>query len=276
MLGLQRHQGHQVCVVPAVQTFAGRIASPILGMCGMALVCGMASVACAQTIDKADEADTVIAAMSQTYRKMGNRFLIRATIQKQVRYGQTRRDWLDREYRLVTDGARTRTELIVKGKPTYVVIFRDPNLSLYMEPPNGSATLPAWDPGAEPMRLMMGRLQTAFFQRFADLAYTPYAVTSYSMQDVKVGKERRHCHRMKLRPAADLPQTWQAELWIDADTFLVHRVRLNMEQQEVPGMLDEDVQFLEIVSGDAVPLELLDWQPPPETAELDYIPRYPP
>lgn len=126
------------------------------------------------------------------------------------------------------------------------------------------------------MRMMVGRLQTTLFQRFADLAHTRYAVTAYSMQNVKVGRERRLCHRLNLGPASDLPRTWKAEVWIDAETFWIHRAKLRMEQEESRSVLEEDVRFVEIRSVVSVPGDLLDWQPPQGTGELRRIPRYSP
>ncbi len=75
----------------------------------------------AQTTPDGHEADDVIAAMSQTYRRIGMRYLIRAVIQTRVCYGATSREWGDREYRLVTDGMRTRAESLVAGRPNDVV-----------------------------------------------------------------------------------------------------------------------------------------------------------
>jgi hypothetical protein len=80
------------------------------------------------------------------------------------------------------------------------------------------------------MRMMVGRLQTTLFQRFADLAHTQDAVTAYSMQNLKVGRERRLCHRLSLRPDPDLPPTWHAEVWIDGETFLIHRAKRRKDQ----------------------------------------------
>lgn len=258
------------------RTIVKRVPRFALGTRTVVLFCLMALTGDAQTTADGYEADDVIAAMSQTYREMGNQYLIRAVIQKRVRYGATSREWGNREYRLVTDGVRTRAELLVAGKPNYVVTHHDSKLSLYLAWQNGAVTLPAADARTEPMRMMVGRLQTMLYQRFADLAHTRYAVTAYSMQNVKVGRERRLCHRLNLRPASDLPQTWQAEVWIDAETFLIHRAKLQKEQEMSRSVLDEDVRFLEIRSGVSVPSDLLDWQPPQGTGELRRIPRYSP
>lgn len=130
-----RCQTHNIdaCYVFAPgRTIARRMSRFVVGTCAVVLFCFMPLTGDAQTAADGYEADDVIAAMSQTYRELGKRYLVWAVIQKRVRYGASSREWGNREYRLVTDGVRTRAESLVAGKPNYVVTHHDSRPSLYL------------------------------------------------------------------------------------------------------------------------------------------------
>ena len=235
------------------------------------LAASVVAVAAPQVLAAQPPATELIARMSEIYSSMRSSLMMRAEIWRRVSWGDFWREGR-RRYRLIQQNDDVRLDLFGDEKvPAVTRMRRNGNLLLYTAAFREFSEQPETDPSTQPIRDVLERFRATLYARFADLAASKPTILSSRSVQLKLRDRKMDCLHIKLRSADGAARTWSGGIWVDRDSALVWQASM-VTRDESAQLVEERVTWQQIVTGPAVPLEELRWQPPPGTERLASFP----
>lgn len=213
----------------------------------------------------------LLARMSAVYADMQPSYMMHAEIWRRTSFGEQWREGR-RRYRIVQKGAAMRLDLLGAESPIITRMRRpNGNVLMYTSAFRKYSEQPGTHSSAGPVLEVLERFRITLHARFADLAATEPVIRAAKPAQIKVGASKKDCLRIAFKTPSGLRRGWSGTVWIDRDSAVVWRATM-FAQNEHSEIIEEDITWQKIVTGEAVSAEEFDWNPPPGTERIVQFP----
>ena len=202
----------------------------------------------------------IVRKMAGTYDALASPLMIRVEATRRQVRGATVHE-VKRLYRLVQGSGRIRIDVLPDkaGATRTTLLDNGSDLLLYMQEPKRYYRATREDPASALIEATIANIRHGLYSRWSGLAASEYTAHSLRRGVVTIERSRYHCYRIDVKSQNPTDGEWSGEVWIDEERSVPRRARLR--RMADGAIMEEDLTWSEMLTGDSVPVHDLHWVP---------------